>query len=85
MLNRTIKKAKLYSPTINKRFKKLSVKRRDYLQKCDLNRAVNHFKFPKIKTSSILIQFGENTLEKIIMVLLCYSTVVPEDTAVTPQ
>ena len=48
MLNRTIKKAKLYSPTINKRFKKLSVKRRDYLQKCDLNRAVNHFKFPKI-------------------------------------
>lgn len=56
-----------------------------FFQVSAMNHFFIHFEFLKIKTFLILIQFGENTLEKIIMVLLCYSTVVPEDTAVTPQ
>lgn len=45
MLNKT---KKLYSPTINKYFKKLTRRKKDYLQECELNDRIDKLKTPTI-------------------------------------
>lgn len=52
MLNKTIKKAKLYSPTVNKKFKKYSIRKKDYLKDCNLSRSIQKFRVPKIEINN---------------------------------
>ena len=52
MLNKTIKKAKLYSPTVNKKFKKYSIRKKDYLKDCNLSRSIQKFQIPKIEINN---------------------------------
>ena len=46
MLNKT---RKLYSPTINKQFKHITSKKKNYLNDCDLNDNIKYLKTPTIK------------------------------------